>query len=82
MMRCCLPGLASEISSRCSLVAWEEVAMSESSARRPNVKGTTLERERNEVLDAARPLPPDEDVLIGELTDEEDHLFLAAILDA
>ena len=41
-----------------------------------------LVRERNEVLDAARPLPPDEDVLIGELTDEEDHLFLAAILDA
>ena len=41
-----------------------------------------LERERSEVLDAARPLPPDEDVLIGELTDEEDHLFLAAMLDA
>ena len=56
--------------------------MSESSARRPDVKGTTLERERNEVLDAARLLPPDEDVLIGEFTDEEDHLFLAAILDA
>ncbi len=56
--------------------------MSEPGARRPDVKGTTLERQRSEVLDAARPLPPDEDVLIGELTDEEDRLFLAAILDA
>jgi hypothetical protein len=70
------------ISSRCSLVEREEVAMSEPGARRPDVKGTTLERQRSEVLDAARPLPPDEDVLIGGLTDEEDRLFLAAILDA
>jgi hypothetical protein len=35
------------------------------SARKPDAKGTSLERERSEALDAARPLPPDEDVVIG-----------------
>jgi hypothetical protein len=44
--------------------------------------GTILERGREEVLDAARPLPPDEDVLIGDLTEEEDRLFLGAIMSA
>jgi hypothetical protein len=34
------------------------------------------------VLDAARPLPPDEEVLIGDLTEEEDRLFLEAIMSA
>jgi hypothetical protein len=34
------------------------------------------------VLEAARPLPPDEDVMIGGITEDEDRLFLAAILDA
>jgi hypothetical protein len=42
----------------------------------------TLERSREEVLDAARPLPPDEDVVIEELSEDEDRLFLAAILDS
>ena len=45
-------------------------------------KGTTLERDRNGVLDAARPLPPNTDVLIDDLTEDEDRLFLAAILEA
>jgi len=27
-------------------------------------------------------LPPDEDALISDLTEDEDHLFLAAVLDA
>jgi len=27
-------------------------------------------------------MPPDEDVLIDDLTEDEDHLFLAAVLDA
>jgi hypothetical protein len=34
------------------------------------------------VLAAARPLPPDEDVLIDDLTEDEDRLFLAAVLEA
>ena len=41
----------------------------------------TLERSREDVLGAARPLPPDEDVVIRELSEEEDRLFLGAILD-
>jgi hypothetical protein len=28
------------------------------------------------------PLPPDEDVLIDDLTEDEDRLFLAAVLEA
>ena len=36
----------------------------------------TLERSREDVLGAARPLPPDEDVVIRELSEEEDRLFL------
>jgi hypothetical protein len=42
----------------------------------------TRERDKDDVLAAARPLPPDEDVLIDDLTEDEDHLFLAAVLDA
>ena len=49
---------------------------------RTGSKGTTLERTRNEVLEAARPLPPDDDVLIDDLTEDEDRLFLAAVLEA
>ena len=55
--------------------------MSESEAGRPAAKGTTLERDKCDVLDAARPLPPDEDVMIGDLTQDEDRLFIAAMLD-
>ena len=56
--------------------------MSESEAGRSAAKGTTLERDKNDVLDAARALPPDEDVRIGGITEDEERLFLAAILDA
>ena len=35
-----------------------------------------------DVLGATRPLPPDEDVAIRELSEEEDRLFLGAILDS
>jgi hypothetical protein len=42
----------------------------------------TLERGRNDVLSAARPLAPDAEVLIDDLTEDEDRLFLAAILGA
>jgi hypothetical protein len=60
----------------------KEVRVSESEVRRSASKGTTLERDRNDVLDAARPLPPDADVLIDDLTEDEDRLFQAAILEA
>ena len=48
----------------------------------PASDGTTLERSREDVLDAARPLPPDEDVVIEELSDDEDRRFLAVIFDS
>jgi len=41
-----------------------------------------LERSKDQVLGAAQPLSPDEDALITELTEDEERLFLAAILDA
>jgi hypothetical protein len=56
--------------------------MSESEAHKPDSDRTTRERRKSDVLDAARPLPPDEDVLINDLTEDEDRLFLAAVLSA
>lgn len=56
--------------------------MSEADAHRTGSGGTTLERGREEVLHAARPLPPDEEVLIDDLTEEEDRLFVEAIMSA
>jgi hypothetical protein len=55
--------------------------MSDPETHVPASRGATLERSREDVLDTARPLPPDEDVVIEELSDEEDRLFLATILD-
>ena len=37
---------------------------------------------QEEVLEAARPLPPDEEALIADLTEKEDRLFIEAIMDA
>ena len=56
--------------------------MSDPEAYRPASRGLSLERSREEVLDAARPLPPYKDVVIEELSEDEDRLFLAAILDS
>jgi hypothetical protein len=56
--------------------------MSEADALGASSKGTTLERSRNEVLQVARPLPPDEDVLMTDLAEDEDRMFLSAILSA
>jgi hypothetical protein len=56
--------------------------VSEAGAHGAGSGGTILERGREEVLDTARPLPPDEEVLIGDLTEEEDRLFLEAIMGA
>jgi hypothetical protein len=56
--------------------------MSEPEPRKPASKCAGLERSREEVLAAARPLPPHEEMLIEDLTDEEERIFVAAILDA
>jgi hypothetical protein len=56
--------------------------MSEPEARDPASKGASLERSREEVLAAARPLPPHEEMLIEDLTDEEERIFLEAIFNA
>jgi hypothetical protein len=72
-----------DLSARlCTLIAGRRCAMSEPEVPRSASKGTTLERDRNDVLDAARSLPPDADVLIDDLTEDEDRIFLAAILEA
>ena len=54
--------------------------MSEPEARK--LSSLSRERDKDDVLAAARPLPPDEDVLIDGLTEDEDRLFLAAVLGA
>jgi hypothetical protein len=56
--------------------------MSEPEAHKLVSQGVTRERDKDEVLAAARPLPLDEDVLIDDLREDEDRLFLAAVLDA
>jgi hypothetical protein len=56
--------------------------MSEPEAHKPVSQRATRERDKAEVLAAARPLPPDEDALIGDLTEDEDRVFLAAVLEA
>ncbi len=56
--------------------------MSEPEVPGSGSQGTTVERDKDDVLDAARPLPPDEDVLMDDLTEDEDRIFLAAILNA
>lgn len=56
--------------------------MTEPEAHRPDPRGPSRERTRDDVLAAARPLPPDENVLIEDLTGDEDRLFVAAVLDA
>jgi len=56
--------------------------MPEPETRKLASQGLSRERGKDDVLAAARPLPPDEDVLIDGLTDDEDRLFIAAVLDA
>ena len=56
--------------------------MSEPGAPEPAPGGASLERSREEVLAAARPVPPHEDTMIEDLTDEEERIFVEAILDA
>ena len=56
--------------------------MSEPEARRPDSRGPSREQSKDDMLAAARALPRDEDVLIDDLTEDEDRLFIAAVLDA
>lgn len=56
--------------------------MSEPQADERRSRGTTLERSREEVLAAGKPLPADEEAVIEDLSDDESRIFLAAILDA
>ena len=56
--------------------------MSEPHTRESASKGTSLERSKEEVLASARALPPHEDMVIEDLTDEEERIFVEAILDA
>jgi hypothetical protein len=55
--------------------------MTEPEARRSDSSGPSRERTRDDVLAAARPLPH-EDALMSDLTEDEDHLFIAAVLEA
>jgi hypothetical protein len=57
------------------------IRVSEPTIHRQPRPGATLERTRQEVLDGARPLPPDEQSVIDQLTDDEARRFLDAILD-
>jgi hypothetical protein len=56
--------------------------MSEPGAHESAPRSPSLERSREEVLAAARPLPPHEEMMIEDLTDEEERIFIEAILDA
>jgi hypothetical protein len=60
----------------------EEVRDVRSRCTRDGFQRTTLERDREEVLEAARPLPPDGETLIADLTEEKDRLFAEAIMGA
>lgn len=56
--------------------------MSEPNAHADRSSGATLERTREEILAAAKPLPPAEDMVIEDLTEDEDRRFLDAIFNA
>jgi 8-oxo-dGTP pyrophosphatase MutT (NUDIX family) len=82
-----IPDLVMPDGYKRSIAAWSarlggKDAMSGPEAHVPASGVATLERSREDVLGAARPLPPDEDVVIRELSEEEDRLFLGAILDS
>jgi hypothetical protein len=56
--------------------------MPEPGAREPAPRGASLERSKEEVLAAARPLPPHEEMMIEGLTADEERIFIEAIFDA
>ena len=56
--------------------------MSEADAHGTDSSGTALERSREEVLSAARPLPADEEALMVDLSEAEDRWFITVIFGA
>lgn len=44
--------------------------------------GPTLERSPEDILRAAQPLPWDDEMIIEDLSEDEERIFLAAIHDA
>lgn len=55
--------------------------MSEPHSEQWNI-GESLERDRDQALRAMRPLPPEDEMLFDDLTEDEDRQFMAAILNA
>ncbi len=47
-----------------------------------HVPGQSLEESRAKVLGRGKPFPRYEDMVIGDLTDDEEERFLAAVADA
>ena len=79
------PALAWPLSERTwlgGLFANWGYAMPDADSRKPAFKGANLERSREDVLRAARPLPPDDEVLIEDLTEHENRVFFDVILNA
>lgn len=56
--------------------------MSEPHAGHTTSYGPTLERSTDEILQAARPQPWDDEMIIEDLTEDEETLFVDAIRDA
>jgi hypothetical protein len=52
------------------------------SKRRADGPGRRRPATREELLSWAKPLPPYEEMIIADLTDEEEEAFLTAIADA
>jgi hypothetical protein len=56
-------------------------AMTEPATHRPS-HGNTLEKSVEDLLAAARPLPPADEMVIKELTEDEERRFFEAIRNA
>jgi hypothetical protein len=75
--------LGPDVGMRCRYsLKRKEVAMSEPEAHSPASYGASRERSREGALAAARPLPPHEEMITEDLTEDEDRIFLDAILNA
>jgi hypothetical protein len=61
---------------------WDLDQASRHTVRRSPRPGESLERSREEVIASLRPLPPADEMLIEDLTETEDRLFMAAVAGA
>ena len=59
----------------------EVIRVSEPTIQRPSQRGAALERTVQKILDGARPLAPEDQSLIEQLSADEARLFLDAVLD-